>query len=187
MKVELVIRGGRVVDSEGERRLDVGIADGVVVALDETVEAERELDASGCIVGPGLVDIHAHLRQPGKEEAETIESGSRAAVLGGFTAVVAMPNTTPAIDSAAVVREVQQLGRASLCDVEVAAAITVGRKGDTLAPMAELAALGVRMFTDDGGGVQDARLMRRALEYGAAFGAVLSQHCEVDALSLIHI
>lgn len=183
MSVELAIRGGRVVDVDGERRVDVGVADGRIVAIDDNVEAPVELDAGGCIVSAGLVDMHTHLREPGKEEAETVETGSRAAVLGGFTAVVAMPNTTPAIDCASVVREVQELGRRSLCDVEVAAAITVGRAGDTLTPMAELAALGVRIFTDDGDGVQDPRLMRRALEYGAAFGAVLSQHCEIDALS----
>jgi len=182
--MQLAIRGGRVVDGSGERRLDVGINDGQVVALDVAVEgADQEIDATGCVVGPGLVDMHTHLRQPGNEEAETIETGSRAAVLGGFTAVLAMPNTTPAIDCAAVVREVQELGRLSLCDIEVAAAITVGRAGEQLSPIAELAGLGVRIFTDDGAGVQDARLMRRALEYGTAFNVVLAQHCEVDALS----
>ena len=95
----------------------------------------------GCVVAPGLVDLHTHLRQPGREEAETVETGSRAAALGGYTAVVAMPNTEPAIDSAAVVREVLDLGaKAALCDVHVAGAITVGRAGEQLAPMAEMAA-----------------------------------------------
>ena len=146
--------------------------------------ARVTLDASGCVVAPGLVDLHTHLRQPGREEAETIESGSRAAALGGFTAVVAMPNTEPAIDCAAVVHEVLDLGKqAGLCDVQAAGAITVGREGDRLAPMAEMAALGVRLFTDDGRGVQDASLMRRALEYAGGLGVTLAQHCEDEALA----
>ncbi|HEY8059324.1 MAG TPA: amidohydrolase family protein, partial [Acidimicrobiales bacterium] len=162
---DLVIRGGTVVDADGSRRADVAVADGVIVAVGEALSGDRELDAGGCIVGPGLVDLHAHLREPGKEEAETVETGARAAARGGFTAVVAMPNTTPAIDSASVVREVQALGRDALCAVHPAAALTVGRAGEQLTPMAELADLGVRVFTDDGNGVQDDRLMRRAMEY----------------------
>jgi dihydroorotase len=180
----LVIRGGTVVDADGSRRADVAIADGVIVAVGEGLRGDRELDAGGCIVGPGLVDLHAHLREPGREEAETVETGSRGAARGGFTAVVAMPNTTPAIDSAAVVREVQALGRDALCAVHPAAALTVGRAGEQLTPMAELAALGVRLFTDDGNGVQDDGLMRRAMEYatGLPHDVVLAQHCEVEAL-----
>src|SRR5690606_36536916 len=145
--------------------------------------ADVTLDAGGCVVAPGLVDLHTHLRQPGAEEAETIETGARAAALGGFTCVLAMPNTTPAIDSAGVAREVLELGRAACCDVRTSAAITVGRAGTQLTPMAELAALGVRLFTDDGTGVQDGRLMRRALEYASALGVVLAQHCEDAVLS----
>ena len=98
--------------------------------------------------------MHAHLREPGGEIAETVESGSRAAALGGYTAVVAMPNTEPAIDSAAVARDVLALGETALTEIAVAGAITVGRRGERLVPMAELAALGVRLFTDDGRGVQ---------------------------------
>ena len=150
----------------------------------------RTLDATGCIVAPGLVDLHAHLRQPGREDAETIDTGARGAALGGFTAVVAMPNTDPPMDCAAVVREVQELGVGASCDVYPAAAITVGRRGAELAPMAELARLGVRVFTDDGDGVQDAQVMRRALEYAAGLDhltggrrVVLAQHCEVAELS----
>jgi dihydroorotase len=182
---DLVIRGGTVVDADGSRRADVAVADGVIVAVGDGLSGDRELDAGGCIVGPGLVDLHAHLREPGKEEAETVETGARAAARGGFTAVVAMPNTTPAIDSASVVREVQALGRDALCAVHPAAALTVGRAGEQLTPMAELADLGVRLFTDDGNGVQDDRLMRRAMEYagGLPQDVVLAQHCEVDALA----
>jgi len=185
----LVIAGGTVIDATGERPADVAVGpDGTIAAVGEGLAAgaggsDRILDARGCIVAPGLVDLHAHLRQPGGEQAETVESGSRAAVLGGFCAVVAMPNTNPAIDSAALVREVQELGRAALCQVEVAGAITVDRAGERLAPMGEMAALGVRLFTDDGSGVQDTAVMRRALEYASDLGVRLAQHCEVDSLA----
>ena len=183
----MVIRGGRIVDATGTREADVLIQDGVITSVTAKVSSFPPgtvvLDAAGCVVGPGLVDLHAHLREPGREEAETVESGSRAAALGGYTAVVAMPNTEPAIDSAAVVREVQDLGSHALCDVHPAGAITVGREGKLLAPMAEMAALGVRIFTDDGSGVQDARLMRRAMEYATALGVTLAQHCEDASLA----
>jgi dihydroorotase len=180
---DLVIKGGRIVDATGERSGDVVVSDGRIVAIGPDLSADVVLDASGCLVAPGLVDLHTHLRQPGKEEAETVESGSRAAALGGYTAVLAMPNTTPAMDCAAVVREVLELGRDALCDVHASGAITVGRAGEQLAPMAEMADLGVRIFTDDGTGVQDDRLMRRALEYASGLGVTLAQHCEVSALS----
>jgi dihydroorotase len=182
--MSVVLKGGEVVDETGRRRADVLVGDdGLVVAVGDGLEADRILDCSGCVVAPGLVDLHTHLREPGREEAETVDSGSRAAALGGYTAVVAMPNTEPAIDSAAVVREVLELGAKALCEVRPAAAITVGRKGEQLVPMAELAALGVRLFTDDGNGVQDSRLMRRALEYASVLGITLAQHCEDEGLS----
>ena len=182
----LVVRGGEVVDSDGRRRADVAVRGGVITAVEPVIEAGSGvlvLDASDCVVAPGLVDLHTHLREPGGEEAETVETGSRAAALGGYTAVVAMPNTDPPLDSAAVVSQVLELGRSALCDVRVAGAITVGRKGAQLAPMAELAALGVRLFTDDGAGVQDSRLMRRAMEYSVTLGVTLAQHCEDAALA----
>jgi len=181
----LLLRGGTFVDRSGTRRADVLVVGGAVAAVgSDLVDGRaRVLDCSGCWVGPGLVDLHTHLRQPGREEAETVETGSRAAALGGFTTVLAMPNTTPPIDSAGVVREVLALAEDASCRIEVAGAITVGRSGERLAPMAELAALGVRLFTDDGAGVQDARLMRRALEYSRPLGVVLGQHCEDDAMA----
>ncbi len=188
MNGPLVLRGGEVVDSSGRRRADVVIAEGVVRAVGPDAAGHaprgaRVLDASGCVVAPGLVDIHAHLRQPGREEAETVESGGRAAALGGYTAVVAMPNTEPPVDSAAVAREVLALGAAAPVEVAVAGAITVGRAGERLAPMGELAELGVRLFTDDGTGVQDGTLMRRALDYARDLGVVLAQHCEDERLA----
>ncbi len=181
-----VIKGGTVVDATGKRLADVAVdEDGTIAAVGLDLGGARTIDASGCIVAPGLVDLHSHLRQPGREEAETIETGSRAAALGGFTAIVAMPNTQPAIDSASVVREVLELGRAAPCDVHASGAITLGRQGAQLAPLAEMADLGVRLFTDDGDGVQDAGLMRRALEYASGLpqAVTLAQHCEVAALA----
>jgi dihydroorotase len=180
----IVIKGGRIIDATGERSGDVLLGDdGRIAAVGPDLSADRVIDAGGCVVAPGLVDLHTHLREPGREEAETVETGSRAAALGGFTAVVAMPNTEPAIDNASVVREVLDLGKAALCDVHVAGAISVGRHGEQLAPMAEMAALGVRIFTDDGSGVQDNRLMRRALEYASGLGVTLAQHCEDESLA----
>jgi dihydroorotase len=182
-----VIRGGTVVDQTGTRRADVFVRDGVVASIADRIGGTGPgtvvLDASGCVVAPGFVDLHTHLREPGREEAETVETGARAAARGGYTAVVAMPNTEPAIDCAAVVRQVLDLGASSCCDVRVAGAITVDRSGTLLAPLAEMAALGVKLFTDDGSGVQDARLMRRALEYASGLGVTLAQHCEDRALA----
>ena len=182
--MSLVLRGGEVVDATGRRRADVLVADGVVVAVGQDLDAGGpELDCGGCVVAPGLVDLHAHLRQPGREEAETVETGARAAALGGYSAIVAMPNTDPPVDSAGVAREVLALGRGAPVEVTVAGAITVGRAGERLAPMAELAALGVRLFTDDGSGVQDGALMRRAMDYARGLGVTLAQHCEDAALA----
>ncbi|GAC1312158.1 MAG: dihydroorotase [Acidimicrobiales bacterium] len=182
----IVIRGGLVVDASGSRRADVAVQRGVVTAVEPSITAGpgvQVLDASGCVVSPGFVDLHAHLREPGREEAETIETGARAAALGGYTAVVAMPNTEPAMDCAAVVSQVLELGRGASCEIAAAAAITVGRRGEQLSPMAELAELGVKLFTDDGTGVQDPRLMRRAMEYSRTLGITLAQHCEDAALA----
>jgi len=182
----VVVRGGRVLGRGGAAPADVVLEGGRVVAIGQGVDAPKGavvLDASGCLVSPGLVDLHTHLRQPGHEEAETIESGARAAALGGFTAIVAMPNTDPPIDSAAVAEEVLALGRGKACEVLVAGAITLGRRGERLAPMRELTELGVQLFTDDGAGVQDGGLMRRALEYARGLGVTLAQHCEDAALA----
>ena len=180
----IVLEGGRVVDSRGERVADVAVQGGVVVEVGEQLSSGRTIDASGCVVAPGFVDLHAHLREPGKEEAETIETGSRAGAKGGYTALVAMPNTDPPQDSVAVIDFVREQGnRAGLVEVVPSGCITLGRQGETLAPMAELAAAGVRIFTDDGNGVQDELLMRRAMEYAKGLGVTLAQHCEVATLT----
>lgn len=183
----IAIKGGRVIDSTGERTADVVIGDdGRIAAVGPDLSGDRTLDAGGCVVSPGLVDLHSHLRQPGHEEAETVETGARAAALGGYTCILAMPNTIPAIDHAGMVREVLELGRTAPCDVRTSGAITVGRAGEQLAPIGEMAELGVRFFTDDGAGVADARLMRRAMEYASGLpgkGVILAQHCEDPVLA----
>jgi dihydroorotase len=185
-KVTLVLRGGSVVGPEGLITADVAVGGGVVLDVAASIDPPKGamvLDAAGCLVGPGLVDLHTHLRQPGREEAETIETGTRAGALGGYTAVVAMPNTEPPIDSAGVVREILDLAVGCAAEVAVSGAITLGRAGTALAPMGELAALGVTLFTDDGAGVQDGALMRRALDYAKGLGVTLAQHCEDDCLA----
>jgi dihydroorotase len=182
--VSVVVRGGRVIDRNGERRADVLVSDGLIVDVGPGLDADSVLDAGGCVVAPGFVDLHVHLREPGHEEAETVETGSRAAAVGGFTAIVAMPNTDPPQDSPGVIELVRARGEAAgLCDVLPAGCITAGRRGETLAPFAELVAAGARIFTDDGNGVQDPLLMRRAMEYSLGLDVVLAQHCEVARLT----
>lgn len=188
MESTILIKGGTVVNPDGSAAVDVRVEGGRIVEVgpELAVEAGRDtvLDASGMIVCSGFVDLHTHLREPGREEAETIESGTRAAALGGFTGVVAMPNTDPTQDSVPVVRFVRDQGvRAGWCEVQPAGCITIGRLGSELAPYASLAAEGVKIFTDDGNGVQDPLLMRRALEYSSSLGIVLAQHCEVARLT----
>ena len=181
---ETVIKGGTVVNRDGLTTADVRIRDGVISEVGQSLDGPDVLDASGCFVSSGFVDLHTHLREPGREEAETIETGSRAAAVGGYTAVVAMPNTDPAQDSVMVVEFVRARGaEAGLVEVVPSGCITVGRAGQVLAPFASLAAAGVRIFTDDGNGVQDPLLMRRALEYARDLDIVLAQHCEVSRLT----
>ena len=184
MSKSIVIKGGTVTNRSSQEVADVKIENDCVVEVGKNLKGDIQLDASGCIVSSGFVDLHAHLREPGKEEAETIETGSRAGALGGYTALVAMPNTDPPQDSVAVIDFVREQGkRAGLVDVVPSGCITLGRQGESLAPMAELANAGVTLFTDDGNGVQDAALMRRALEYAKGLGITLAQHCEVAELT----
>ena len=181
-----VLRRGLVVGESSSDVRDVLIEDGHITEVANNVSAPagaHEIDAEGCWVGPAFVDLHTHLREPGHEEAETIESGARAGAVGGFGALVAMPNTEPALDNAALVSYVLDRGARTPLDIAVAGAITQGRRGEFLAPMAEMAALGVRIFTDDGIGVQNPSLMRRALEYAKPLGVCLAQHCEDEQLA----
>jgi dihydroorotase len=144
------------------------------------------IDADGLIALPGLVDLHTHLREPGREDAETVESGTAAAALGGFTAIHAMANTEPVADTAGVVEQVWRLGRqAGNCDVRPVGAVTTGLGGSQLAELGAMAdsAAQVRVFSDDGRCVADATLMRRALEYVKAFDGVIAQHAQEPRLT----
>src|SRR5262245_37196379 len=185
---EWLIRGARQL---GRDPSDLLLRNGVIAeagpAGSVSVPAGAQVyDADGLVALPGLVDLHTHLREPGREDAETVESGTLAAALGGYTAVFAMPNTEPAADTAGVVEQVWRLGReAGHCDVQPIGAVTAGRRGEAhaeLGAMAESAAA-VRVFSDDGNCVDDAVLMRRALEYVKAFDGVVAQHAQEPRLT----
>jgi dihydroorotase len=183
----ILLRGGRVVDPAPARDevADVLIDNGAIAASDGSTAGATVLDADGLVVAPGLVDLHTHLREPGREDKETVQSGSRAAALGGFTAVSPMANTEPVADSAAVIHEVRALGeRAGLVDVFPVGAITRGLAGDEMAEIGEMVEAGVRVFSDDGHCVPDARVLRNALTYARAFeSVVIAEHCEDRSLA----
>ncbi len=187
----LIIRGGWLIDPIHRLSAlrDLVLRDGRVADVVEkapVIESARVVDASGRWVLPGLIDLHVHLREPGDESKETILSGSRAAVAGGFTAVVAMPNTRPVNDNALVTRYVQERAReVGLCQVFVAGAISKGLKGEEMAEMGELAAAGCKCLTDDGLPVMNAGLLRRALLYSRAFDLPLMLHEEDLSLSAL--
>jgi len=165
---------------------DIVIKDGVIAEIGSGLTADQTVDGSGCIALPGLVDLHTHLREPGREDAETVLSGSRAAAMGGFTAVHAMANTNPVADTAGVVEQVWRLGQeAGLVDVRPVGAVTMGLEGIALAELGAMAdsAAAVRVFSDDGKCVHDAALMRRALEYVKAFDGVVAQHAQEPRLT----
>jgi dihydroorotase len=180
-----LIRGATVGNAEPA---DIAISDGVITAIGPGLHAhgEQVLDAAGLIALPGLVDLHTHLREPGREDAETVETGTAAAALGGFTAVHAMANTEPVADTAGVVEQVWRLGKAAgHADVQPVGAVTVGLNGQQLAELGAMADSGahVRVFSDDGKCVADPLLMRRALEYVKAFNGVIAQHAQDPRLT----
>ncbi|GAB2818695.1 dihydroorotase [Actinocorallia aurea] len=167
---------------------DILIRDGEIAEIGTGLEAPAAeiVDASGLIALPGLVDLHTHLREPGREDNETVQSGTRAAAMGGFTAVHAMANTTPVADTAGVVEQVWHLGREyGHCDVHPVGAVTEGLEGKKLAELGAMAesAANVRVFSDDGHCVHDAVIMRRALEYVKAFDGVVAQHAQEPRLT----
>lgn len=178
--IDLVIKGGRLPDGttadvciDGETIVDVTAA--------YKGESHASIDAQGCVILPGLVDLHTHLREPGREDAETVLSGSRAGAKGGFTALSAMANTSPVADTAGVVEQVYRLGQeAGLLDVFPIGAVTQGLKGETLSEIGAMAdsVARVRVFSDDGNCVSDPLVMRRALEYIKKFGGVIAQHAQ---------
>nr|WP_202523565.1 dihydroorotase [Kitasatospora sp. SID7827] len=167
---------------------DIHIVDGAFAAIGENldVQADIDIDAHGLVALPGLVDLHTHLREPGREDAETVLTGTRAAAMGGYTAVHAMANTFPVADSADVVERVWRLGRESgYCDVRPVGAVTVGLEGKELAELGAMhdSAAGVRVFSDDGKCVDDPVLMRRALEWVKTFDGVVAQHAQEPRLT----
>jgi len=165
----------------GERHGDIAVRDGVIIDPADLPEGATRLDAEGLVLLPGLVDLHTHLREPGREDAETIESGSRAAARGGWVAVHAMANTNPVADTAGVVEQVWSRGREiGLVDVIPVGAVTVGLKGEHLAEMGAMAQsrARVRLFSDDGVCVYDPVIMRRALEYVKSFDGAIVQHAQ---------
>ncbi len=186
--MKLLIRGGRVVDpaTQHDRVADVLLDEGTILAVERTIEANdaRVVDARGLVVAPGLVDMHVHFREPGFEYKEDIETGSRAAARGGFTAAACMPNTNPVLDTEGLVAQVVRRGNdVGLCRVHPIAAITKGQRGTELTEMRVLAEAGAIGFSDDGLPVESARVMRRALEYATFTGRPIISHCEEKALA----
>ncbi|MDX8392884.1 MAG: dihydroorotase [Mariprofundaceae bacterium] len=179
---ELLIRGGRVIDPANgmDAIADVLIQDGKIAAIGKkTPPAENEIDATGLIVCPGLIDMHVHLREPGQEWKEDIESGSRAAVAGGVTSMCCMPNTTPRLDHAGVIRQIIERARqVGLCNLHPIGAVTKNLDGKELTEMRELVRAGAVAFSDDGMPVWHGGVMRKALEYASSFGFLVIQHAE---------
>jgi dihydroorotase len=186
----LVFRGGRLVDpaSETDAPRDVRVGAGLILEVGTDLEAEDSevIDITGAVICPGFVDMHTHLREPGREDEETIASGSAAAAAGGFTAICAMPNTDPVCDNSAVSDKIFAVGNLTgLTQVVPAGAITKGLEGKKMALIGEMAAgaAKVRIFTDDGRGVQNSGVLRRAMEYIKGFDAICAEHCEDSGLS----
>ncbi len=185
----LLVRGGRVIDPS--RKFD-GIADvmienGIVTAVEPKLKADPKVkvyEAKGLMVTPGLIDMHVHLREPGREDEETVESGARAAAAGGFTSVNCMPNTDPVIDNASVVRMLRDRAEAvGLVNVYVTGAITKGLEGKEISDMGDMVKFGAVAFSDDGRSIMDAEVMRRAMEYVKMLGVPLIIHPEDHSLS----
>lgn len=183
---ELLIRNGRIIDPANRVDVvgDVLVKNGKIAGVGRVETAcEEIIDAEGMLVAPGLIDMHVHLREPGDEEEETIASGAEAAVGGGFTSVVCMPNTDPPIDNEATVDYVyRQAEHADRANVFATGAITKGRKGEELAEFGQMIRGGAVAFTDDGSGVQNPAVMLRALQYASMFDVALMEHCQDDAL-----
>lgn len=181
--MQLIVRQGRVVDPSQKlnRIVDIGIEEGRVAEIAARIRkrGRKEIDARGLVVCPGFIDMHVHLREPGREDSETIESGTSAAARGGFTGVACMPNTNPVNDSEAVTAFILERARdASRIAVYPIGAITKGSQGETLAEIGEMHRTGIVAISDDGRSVQNNQVMRRAMEYSCLFGLPVIDHCE---------
>lgn len=189
MSRDLVLKGGRIIDpSQGMDTVgDVLIRDGVIESCGSSIstpDGAEVVECHGLIVAPGLIDVHVHLREPGREDVETVASGAHSAVAGGFTGVAAMPNTKPVTDNQATVGFVKRQGEAAgFARVYPYGAISVGQKGETLAELGEMVGAGAVAFSDDGRPVESAHLMRTALEYARAFNVPVAEHCEDMSLA----
>ncbi|MBF0123423.1 MAG: dihydroorotase [Candidatus Omnitrophica bacterium] len=186
--MELLIRNARIVNADGEnnKSSDILIKDGKIDEIASSIKRDgvQTIDAAGKKVLPGLIDLHVHLREPGREDKETIETGSQAAAKGGFTSIFCMPNTFPAIDTAQVVQYIlDQAEKVGLVNVYPVGAITKGREGKEITEMMDLKSSGCLGISDDGRAVMNAGLMRRALEYAKMAGLLVMQHCEDETLS----
>ena len=183
----ILLEGGRVIDpsQEMDRITGVLIEDGRIAAYDAVATGNEDIvDAAGKIVSPGLIDMHVHLREPGREEDETIKTGTAAAIAGGFTSIACIPNTEPPIDTQASVEFIHhQAALADNCNVYVVACVSKNREGKELAELGQLSHAGAVAFSDDGAPVYDAELMRRALEYCTMFGKPILNHAEVRELT----
>jgi dihydroorotase len=181
--MQLIVRQGRVVDPSQKlnKVVDIGIEEGRVAEIAPRIRkrGRKEIDARGMVVCPGFIDMHVHLREPGREDSETIESGTSAAARGGFTGVACMPNTSPVNDSEAVTAFILERARAaSRIAVYPIGAITKGSQGETLAEIGEMHRTGIVAISDDGRPVQNSQVMRRAMEYSSVFGLPIVDHCE---------
>jgi len=186
--MQLILRQGRVVDPSQKlnKTMDLGIEDGRIAEIAPKIrkKGRKEVDARGLVVLPGFIDMHVHLREPGREESETIETGTNAAARGGFTAVACMPNTQPVNDCGAVTSFILEKAReVSKIAVYPVGAITKGSEGKMLAEIGEMHRAGIVAITDDGHGVQDNQVMRRAMEYSRVFDIPVLDHCEDKELA----
>jgi dihydroorotase len=170
-----------------EKKIDILLVDGKIAEIGQNLNYDEKsnkiIDLSGKLITPGFVDVHVHLREPGREDEETIESGCKAAAVGGFTAVACMPNTEPTIDSAEVVEFIKNKSRNNIVNVFPVAAATVGRKGEFLSPMFELKEAGAVAFSDDGVAIKTASILKRAMEYSKMMDLPIIEHCEDESLA----